>query len=224
MVLVATLLAGPREPVFAQPMGRLTSLLLSPHQAPSDPSSRCFCSFGDVTFQTHFCADCWVWAFHLSTPHPFLWPQTTHFNVNSSSTTHAFIFWLCSSCSQGMETDKGRGPIHETPYGDFTFRKTSWLPLPAPPHSIETVHTRKRVENLKQALGKQANKFDHLPFLFPFVKYSIYIFQPQRKIANVIFHKRITRHAYYKTDVLRWRSAFSSAPSSLSCSLLLPLP
>lgn len=67
------------------------------------------------------------------------------------------------------------------------------------------------MENLKQALGKQANKFD--PLLFPPLRETQYLYFPaSEKIAEHDLSQENYRPAYYKTDVLRWQSAFSLRP------------
>lgn len=102
------------------------------------------------------------------------------------------------------------------------------LPAPPPPctHThpppcsvIENVvHKRKRVENLKQALGKQANKFDHLLFPPPLSEIQ-YLYFSASRIAEQDLSQENYRPAYYKTDVLQWQSAFSLTSHSLSLQL-----
>lgn len=68
------------------------------------------------------------------------------------------------------------------------------------------------MENLKQALGKQANKFDHLPFPLPLREIQYLYIPASEKIAKRDLSQENYRPAYYKTDVLRWQSAFSLRP------------
>lgn len=79
-------------------------------------------------------------------------------------------------------------------------------------------HKRKRVENLKQALGEQANKFNHLLFPPPLSEIQ-YLYFSASRIAEQDLSQENYRPAYYKTDVLQWQSAFSLTSHSLSLQL-----
>ena len=73
------------------------------------------------------------------------------------------------------------------------------------------------MEDLKQALGQQANKFDHLPFTLPLREIQYLYIPASEKRAKRDLSQENYRPAYYKTDVLQWQSAFSLRPQ-------LPVP
>lgn len=68
------------------------------------------------------------------------------------------------------------------------------------------------MENFKGALGKQANKFDHLLFPPPLHEMQYLYFPVSEKIAEHDLSQENYRPAYSKPDALRWQSAFSLRP------------
>lgn len=117
----------------------------------------------------------------------------------------------------------GKGPIPEMPYGAFySWKNRLTPPNPTPALVMENIaHKSKRVENLKHLAKRHANSIIS-SFLPPFHEIQHLYFSSSKKIAEQDLSLENYGPAYYKTDVLRWHSAFPLTPAPCHCSLLLP--
>ena len=116
-------------------------------------------------------------------PHPFLWPQTTHFNVNSSAPLMHLSSDYTVAVAKAWKLIKRPGP-HSWDALRCLLLLEKQVDSLSPPHPTlyKLLHTKEKgwkISN-KRLANRQTNLIIS-PFLFPFVKYSIYIFQPQRR-------------------------------------------
>lgn len=172
--LVVLLLLGS---VAHKILGTFNPIAPFPHTPlPQDPNSWYFCPSRDVTFQTdlravrckHFTSQ--PTSVPLAPDHTFhLNSSAPHMHLFSDYTVAATKAWKLVKRPGPYSWDASRCLLPLEKQVDFT-----------PTLVKENVaHKRKRVENLKHlATGKQIWSS---PFLLPLVKYSIYIFQPQRR-------------------------------------------
>lgn len=145
---------------------------------------------------------------------PVPWAPDHSLQLHSAPLRVHFFFRFYSSHNQGrINFPRGQDPIHKDTLRCLLFLENQVDSSPAP-SSYRECSTRKIKggKNLKQALGKQANKFDPL-LLFPPLREIQYLYFPaSEKIVEHDLSQESYRPAYYKTDVLRWQSAFLLRP------------